>query len=91
MTDLWRRSHWLIKWTFISFAVMASMVFAEKVGLWVPDTRPLKPPFNLKKCRIALAKEDYPSVTLDELEEDIQFEYRQRCSSMALEYQGYVE
>ncbi len=74
----------------ISLGIMAAIVFAERAGLWVPDTRPLKPPFNLKKCQLALAEKDYPSVSFDELAEDIQFEYRQRCSRAAIEYQGYA-
>jgi hypothetical protein len=63
---------------------------AEKAGLWTPDLRPPRPPFNMKKCRLALAREDYPTVSFDELADDIQFEYRQKCSRAALEYQGYA-
>jgi hypothetical protein len=87
---LWRQSHWLIKWAFISMSILAIMVSAEKVGIWKPDLRPVAPPFDAKACRFALAERDYPTVSFDELADDIQFQYRQECSRKALEYQGYV-
>lgn len=88
---MWRRSPWLIKWILISFGILAMIVFAAKSGVWKPDLRPMAPPFDAKACRFALAKRDYPSVSFDELADDIQFQYRQECSRKALEYQGYVD
>lgn len=88
---LWRKAHWLVKWFVISSLCLAALVIAEKTGLWVPDGRPLAPTFDTKACREAMVQEDYPGISIDELAEDIQFQYRQACSQKALEYQGYVD
>lgn len=90
VVQIWRQLHWFAKWIALSLGFLVATVLAVKTGLWTPDVHPVQPPFDLKECRFALAEKDYPSVSFDELADDIQFEYRQACSRAALEYQGYV-